>query len=139
MANLLFVCAGNSVRSQMAEGWARRLGDGLVDARSAGLQPAPVHPLAVAVMKEVGIDISGHRNRRLDERLLEWADYVITLSDMVKSYSIYFPKDINYDHWSIPNPDSLVNDEISHDDAYARVRDDIKLRVEKLLANIGRK
>lgn len=134
--NLLFVCASNSVRSQMAEGWARHLGDGAIDVRSAGISPFGVHPQAIAAMKEVGIDISSHPKRRLDERQLKWADWVITLCDTVKPYSAYFPDDVRYDHWSIPNPDALVNDNITQAEAYAKTRDDLKRRIEHFLKTI---
>jgi arsenate reductase len=137
--NLLFVCASNSVRSQMAEGWARHLGDESINVRSAGMQPFKVHPMAIHIMKQVGIDISHHQSRRLDDRLLKWADYVVTLSETVKPYSTYFPPDVKYDHWTIPNPDTLVSEEISQEQAYAMIRDQIKLRVERLLRTIKKK
>ena len=133
---LLFVCASNSVRSQIAEGWARHLGGNSIEVRSAGIQPFMVHPVAVSTMKEVGIDISRQISRRLDDRLLKWADYVITLSDTVKPYSIYFPETVKYDHWSIPNPDTLVVDDITQPQAYAIIRDKLKVRIEKFLQSI---
>jgi len=131
--NLLFVCASNSVRSQIAEGWARHLGDDTIHVRSAGMQPFGVHPMAVYTMKQVGIDISRHRSRRLDDRQMKWADCIITLSETVKPYSAFFPEGITYDHWSIPNPDTLVSDDVSQEQAYAMIRDEIKRRVERLL------
>jgi arsenate reductase (thioredoxin) len=137
--NLLFVCASNSVRSQMAEGWARHLGDESINVRSAGMQPFKVHPMAIHIMKQVGIDISRHQSRRLDDRLLKWADYIVTLSETVKPYSAFFPPDVKYDHWTIPNPDTLVSEEISQEQAYATIRDQIKLRVERLLRAIKKK
>lgn len=137
--NLLFVCASNSVRSQMAEGWARHLGDESISVRSAGMQPFKVHPMAIHIMKQVGIDISRHQSRRLDDRLLEWADYIVTLSETVKPYSAFFPPDVKYDHWTIPNPDTLVSEDISQEHAYAMIRDQIKLRVERLLRAIRKK
>ncbi len=136
MVNILFICASNSVRSQIAEGWARYLGDDNVDIRSAGLTPFMVHPMAVATMNDVGIDISHQRCRRLDDRILEWADWVITLSDTVKPYSAEFPDSVKYDHWSIPNPDTLVNENLSQEEAYAQVRDNLKIRIERFLQSI---
>lgn len=137
--NLLFVCASNSVRSQIAEGWARHLGDDSINARSAGMQPFSVHPMAVYTMKQVGIDISRHQSRRLDDRQMKWADCIITLSETVKPYSAYFPKGIEHDHWSVPNPDTLISDEISQEQAYARIRDEIKRRVQRLLETVRKK
>jgi arsenate reductase len=120
----------------MAEGWARHLGNGTIDVRSAGIQPFMVHPLAIATMEAAGIDISRQRNNRLDDRILEWADWVITLSDTVKPYSAYFPRSVRYDHWSIPNPDTLVNTNITPADAYARIRDKLKQRIEDFLGSV---
>lgn len=133
MINILFVCASNAVRSQMAEGWARHLAKDNIAIRSAGISPFMVHPMAVATMKEVGIDIASQGYRRLDDNLLEWAQYVITLSDTVKPYSAYFPEEVKYDHWSIPNPDTLVSDGITQAQAYAQVRDKIGRRVGQFL------
>ncbi len=137
--NLLFVCASNSVRSQIAEGWARHLGDETVNVRSAGMQPFRVHPMAVYTMKQVGIDISRQQSRRLDDRLTQWANCIVTLSETVKPYSAFFPKGIKYDHWTIPNPDAIVSEDLSQEEAYARIRDTIKLRVERLLSTIKKK
>jgi arsenate reductase len=117
----------------MAEGWARHLGGDSINIRSAGMQPFGVHPMAVYTMKQVGIDISRHQSRRLDDRQMKWADCIITLSETVKPYSAYFPKGIDHDHWSIPNPDTLVTDDLSQEEAYTQVRDEIKRRVERLL------
>jgi arsenate reductase len=135
--NFLFVCASNSVRSQIAEGWTRYFGDGTIAVRSAGLQPFMIHPVAIAVMSEVGIDISGQKLRRLDDRQLAWADYVITLSDTVKPFCAHIPGTTKYDHWPIPNPDALVNDDLSQHEAYAQVRDELQWRIEQLLKSIN--
>jgi len=136
--NLLFICSSNSVRSQMAEGWARHLSHDALDIRSAGVSPFPVHPMAVATMKKAGIDISRHRNRRLDNRLMDWADYIITMSEAVRPYSAYFPEKARYDHWSIPNPDNLVSEDVDLEQAYDRVRDTIKRRVTRLLESLDK-
>ena len=121
----------------MAEGWARHLGDGAIEVRSAGISPFGVHPAAVVAMKEVGIDISSHRVRRLDDHQLKWADWVITLCDTVKPYGTHFPDSVKYDHWSISNPDARVNDNISQAEAYAQVRDELKRRIEHFLTEIS--
>ena len=121
----------------MAEGWARHLGGDNIKVRSAGLTPFMVHPLAVAAMREAGIDISSQGSRRLNDRLMQWADWVITLSDTVKPYSAYLPDTVKYDHWSIPNPDTLVSDDITQAQAYARIRDDLMRRIEHFLKEIS--
>ena len=81
MLKVMFLCTGNSCRSQMAEGLARELGKGLIEAHSAGLTPQGVNPKAVAVMKEIGIDISQQQSKAIDPELLEKMDTVITLCD----------------------------------------------------------
>lgn len=81
MLKVMFLCTGNSCRSQMAEGFARELGKGLVAPYSAGLMAAGVNARAIAVMREAGIDISGQRSREIDPDLLQTMDIVITLCD----------------------------------------------------------
>jgi len=78
---ILVLCTGNSCRSQMAEGFFRHYAGDKIDVKSAGLEPRGVNPLAIKVMKEVGIDISGHRSKHLNEFLNEEFDYVITVCD----------------------------------------------------------
>jgi len=135
--NLLFVCAGNSVRSQIAEGWARHLADAeKVMVSSAGIQACGVIPSAIRTMREVGIDISGHGTRTLSDPLLQWADYIITMADSIRPFAQFFPKSATHIHWSIRNPDAMPPS-VERDIAYARVRDDIKRRVEKLLVDIA--
>ena len=75
--------------------------------------------------------------RRLDDRQLKWADWVITLCDTVKPYSAHFPDTVKYDHWSIPNPDARVSDDVSQEEAYAQTRDDLKRRIEHFLKEIS--
>ena len=133
--NILFICAGNSVRSQMAEGWAKHLAEDSTGIASAGIQALGVHPLAIATMKEAGIDISGQESRPLSDEILRWPDYIITLSESVKPYSAFFPSSAKYDHWSIPNPDTLFPG-ITREEAYADIRDKIKYYVQRLLKNI---
>ena len=134
--NVLFICAGNAVRSQMAEGWARHLANGSIRIASAGIQALGVHPMAIEIMSHAGIDISGHKSQPLSDDILNWADHIITLSESVKPYSSFFPEKAVYDHWSIPNPDALFPG-ISRDEAYTEIRDRIKYNVERLLKNIG--
>ncbi|MCP4569444.1 MAG: arsenate reductase ArsC [FCB group bacterium] len=132
---ILFICAGNSVRSQMAEGWGRQLADNSIHFASAGIQALGVHPLAIDTMLAVGIDISGHKSQPLSDEILSWADYIITLSESVKPYSTFFPSSAKYDHWSIPNPDTLFPN-ITREEAYADIRDKIRHLVERLIQNI---
>ncbi|MCK5365804.1 MAG: arsenate reductase ArsC, partial [Gammaproteobacteria bacterium] len=79
MRNVLFVCTGNSCRSQMAEGWARHLGSGLVEARSAGIEARGQNPRTIAVMSEAGVDISDQDSTQITTEMLDWADLVVTV------------------------------------------------------------
>ena len=132
--NILFVCSGNSVRSQMAEGWARHLSNGNINVKSAGIFVGNLHPMAVEVMGKVGIDISHHDAKPLNDRLIHWADILITVCDSIKQCAAVFPKSVILHHWSIPNPDALINDILTQKEAYEQVRDELRDRIEKLIA-----
>jgi protein-tyrosine-phosphatase len=101
---VLFLCTGNSARSQIAEALLVQIADGTVDARSAGSNPKPLHPDAVRVMHERGIDISANRTKHLDEFLDDRFDVVITLCDRVREVCPEFPSHPRLVHWSIPDP-----------------------------------
>ncbi len=101
---VLFLCTGNSSRSQMAEALLRHRAGDAVTVCSAGSAPKPVHPHAVAAMAEVGIDLAGHRPKHLDEFTGRRFDYVITLCDRVREVCPEFPGHPQPVHWSIPDP-----------------------------------
>jgi ArsR family transcriptional regulator, arsenate/arsenite/antimonite-responsive transcriptional repressor / arsenate reductase (thioredoxin) len=125
---LLFLCTGNSARSQMAEALATRLGGGSVEAFSAGSAPKPLRPEAVRVMRERGIDIAGRRSKHLHELAGERFDCVITLCDRVREVCPEFPASPEAIHWSIPDP--------ARDDdpgAFDRVADELAARIPFLL------
>jgi protein-tyrosine-phosphatase/DNA-binding transcriptional ArsR family regulator len=103
-ARVLFLCTGNSARSQMAEALCEDLSGGAVRAASAGSRPKPLHPNAVRVMRERGIDIAGRRSKHLDELAGRRFDYVITLCDRVREVCPEFPAGPELVHWSIPDP-----------------------------------
>lgn len=104
LARVLFLCTGNSARSQMAEALARQLSGGAISAASAGSHPKPLHPNAVRVMRERGIDISGHRTKHLSQFSGRRFDYVISLCDRVREVCPEFPGGPELIHWSIPDP-----------------------------------
>ena len=132
--NILFVCSANSVRSQMAEGLTRHLSDGNINVKSAGIFVGNLSPMAVKVMGKAGIDISQHDAKPLNDRLIHWADILITVCDSIKQCAAVFPKSIVHQHWSIPNPDALENDTLTKEEAYAQVRDELKEKIEIFLA-----
>lgn len=101
---VLFICSGNSARSPMAAGWVNHLGGGRVTARSAGVSPAQLHPLAVAAMAERGVDISGHRATALAACAGGAFERVITLCDRARENCGQLPPSAMAVHWSIPNP-----------------------------------
>ena len=104
LARVLFLCTGNSARSQIAEALAGELSGGAVSAASAGSHPKPLHPNAVRVMRERGIDISRRRSKHLSEFADQRFDYVISLCDRVREVCPEFPGAPELIHWSIPDP-----------------------------------
>jgi protein-tyrosine-phosphatase/DNA-binding transcriptional ArsR family regulator len=101
---VLFLCTGNSARSQIAEALIEHLSDGTVTAASAGSNPKPLHPNAVRVMRERGIDISHNRTKHLDEFIGERFDAVLTLCDRVREVCPEFPSHPELVHWSVADP-----------------------------------
>jgi protein-tyrosine-phosphatase/DNA-binding transcriptional ArsR family regulator len=103
-ARILFLCTGNSARSQIAEALAGQLSGGAVSAASAGSDPKPLHPNAVRVMRERGVDLGRRRSKHLSELAGERFDYVISLCDRVREVCPEFPGGPELIHWSIPDP-----------------------------------
>jgi protein-tyrosine-phosphatase/DNA-binding transcriptional ArsR family regulator len=103
-AHVLFLCTGNSARSQMAEALAERLSEGAVRAASAGSHPKPLHPNAVRVMRERGIDLAGRRSKHFSEFTGRRFDYVISLCDRVREVCPEFPGTPQAIHWSVRDP-----------------------------------
>ena len=101
---ILFLCTGNSARSQMAEAMAKHLGAGAIDARSAGSHPKPLHPNAVRVMGERGIDLQGRRAKHLDEFTEQRFDYVVSFAIASGEVCPEFPGHPDMIHWSVPDP-----------------------------------
>ena len=113
----------------MAEGFARELGKGLIAAYSAGLSPQGVNPKAVAVMKEIGIDISQQQSKAIDPELLEKMDTVITLCDNASESCPWTPPAIKRIHWSLKDPAHAAGPEEEVLNEFRRVRDEIKERI----------
>ena len=125
---VLFVCTHNSARSQIAEGMLRHLYGDRYEVFSAGTKPSSVHPMAIRVMKEVGIDISDHRSKSVYEFLGEEFDYVITVCDSAREECPYFPGAKKYLHRSFVDPSSAGRNEMLH--TFRRVRDEIRRWIE---------
>ncbi|MBK7142311.1 MAG: arsenate reductase ArsC [bacterium] len=136
---ILVLCTGNSCRSQMAEALFRHFGAGKVEAFSAGLKPKAVHPKAIQVMQELGIDISHQKSNHLSEFLSEQFDYVITVCDNAASNCPVFPGEAERLHWPFDDPDKATGSEDEILSEFRRVRDEIATRIRtelpELLAN----
>jgi ArsR family transcriptional regulator, arsenate/arsenite/antimonite-responsive transcriptional repressor / arsenate reductase (thioredoxin) len=128
----LFICSGNSARSPMAEGWLNHLAGGQVTARSAGVSPGPLHPLAVAAMAEHGVDISGHRPTRLSDAADDRFTRVITLCDRARENCAELPGPAV--HWSIPNPAQAHPPDI---DAFRATARELQTRIRYLLPTLA--
>ena len=132
---ILYLCTGNSCRSQMAEGWTRHLKSNAIAAHSAGVEPHGIDPRAVKVMAEVGIDISGQASKHLDTLQGIEFDYVITLCDQANESCPLFLGKTRRLHVGFDDPPKLAGDSPTEEEAlrhYRRVRDEIKAFVEKL-------
>jgi arsenate reductase len=130
---VLFVCTGNVARSQMAEGLLRHLGGDGYEVHSAGLVPSYVRPNAIAVMKEIGIDISHHRSKSLNEFLDAHFDVVITVCDHAAQYCPTFPGEARRIHWSIKDP-VVIGDDEAQVEAFRTARDDLHKRISGFIS-----
>jgi len=130
---ILFLCTGNSARSQMAEGLMRSLGEWNWKVRSAGIFPSYVHPLAIRAMDEIGIDISGQMSKSMDQFLNEEFDYVITLCDHAAMACPVFPGRGKRIDWSFEDPASAIGTIEERFVVFRRVRDEIKAKIEEFL------
>jgi arsenate reductase len=130
---VLIVCTGNSARSQMAEGLLRHEGRDRFDVHSAGTKPANVRPEAIAVMNEIGIDISGHRSKPVDEFAGQPLDLVITVCDSANETCPVFPGKVKRLHWPFPDPAAENGTEEQRLAAFRRIRDQIHGRIMRFL------
>jgi arsenate reductase len=130
---VMFLCTGNACRSQMAEGFARALGKGLIDPYSAGIVAAGVHPRAIAVMKELNIDISLQKSAVIDEKLLKTMDVVITLCGNAEEACPRTPPEIKRIHWPINDPVGTLGSEVKIMKEFRRARDEIRKKVDDFI------
>jgi arsenate reductase len=132
---ILFLCTGNSCRSQMAEGWARSLRGEVIEPHSAGVSTKPLDPRAVQVMSEVGVDISSQRSKHVDEFVNAAFDVVVTVCDNARESCPVFPGRTQVVHIGFDDPPYLAKSAANEEEAlghYRRVRDEIKAFVETL-------
>jgi arsenate reductase (thioredoxin) len=129
MVRVLILCTGNSARSQMAEGLLRHDAGRSFEVSSAGTKPAPVRPEAIAVMRELGIDISSHHSKSVDEFAGQEFDYVITVCDNAKESCPVFPARTQRIHWSIEDPAPVQGSEEERLAVFRRIRDELRSRL----------
>jgi len=128
---VLILCTGNSARSQMAEGLLRHDAGAAIKVFSAGTKPTQVRPEAVAVMREAGIDISGQRSKSVDEFEGQDFDFVITVCDNAKQSCPIYPAKTKRIHWSIEDPAAVQGSEEERLAAFRRIRDELRLRLQR--------
>ena len=128
---ILILCTGNSARSQMAEGLLRHDGGPQYEVFSAGTQPSYVRPEAIQVMREAGIDISGHRSKSVEEFAGQHFDYVITVCDNAKESCPIFPATTKRIHWSLEDPAAVKGSEEQRLAEFRRIRDQLRTHLRQ--------
>jgi len=133
---VLFLCTGNSCRSQIGEGLLRHLAGEHFDVFSAGVKPSKVHPMSIIVMNEIGVDISGQTSDDVNDYLGVGIDIVISVCDHAAATCPVFPGDVQRIHWSIKDPYHGWDVDESKLPDYRATREDLKSRIEALLKEI---
>lgn len=136
--NILFLCTGNSCRSQIAEGWARQLGGTAFKVQSAGIEAHGKNPRAIAVMSEAGVDISAQESTKLTDGMLESADYLVTVCGHADEHCPAVPAGTRKEHWPLPDPAKATGNEDEIMAVFRASRDDIRARVASLLERLGK-
>lgn len=138
--HLLFLCTGNSCRSQMAEGWARELGkqygDDWLEVESAGIESHGKNPRAIAVMQDAMVDISGQESTTVTDEMLEQADLVVTVCGHADEHCPVLPAGTRKIHWPLNDPAKVEGTEEEIMKVFKASRDDIRRRVNELLNDI---
>jgi arsenate reductase len=133
---ILFLCTGNACRSQIAEGWARYLKSGVIEAYSAGVSPAGVSTRAIAVMAETGVDISTQTSKHVDTLKDVDFDYIVTVCDKAREQCPVFPSRTKKIHKSFEDPAFMVGSEDEIMAVFRKIRDDIRAFVETMPENL---
>jgi arsenate reductase (thioredoxin) len=136
---VLILCTGNSARSQMAEGLMRHEAVDRFEVYSAGTKPSQVRPEAIAVMNEIGIDISGHRSKSVDEFTAQEFDFVITVCDNAYEACPIFPGKAERLHWSLEDPASVKGSEEERRSAFREIRNRIRERIDAFIGKVEHK
>jgi arsenate reductase len=134
--NILFLCTGNSCRSQIAEGWARQLGGDWLQVQSAGIEAHGKNPRAIAVMQEAGVDISGQDSTKLTDEMLASVDYLVTVCGHADEHCPVLPPGIAKEHWPLNDPAKATGSEEEIMAVFRASRDDIRQRVADLIERL---
>jgi len=133
---VLFLCTGNSCRSQMAEGWANHLGGDRVEATSAGIEAHGKNPRAIAVMREAGVDISHQESTRVTPEMLAQADLVVTVCGHADEHCPVLPAGVQKKHWPLEDPAKATGTEDEIMAKFRATRDEVRNRVEDLIGGL---
>ncbi len=136
--NLLFLCTGNSCRSQMAEGWAKQLAPAWLHVDSAGIEAHGKNPRAIAVMAEADIDIASQESTKLTDAMIDWADYVVTVCGHADEMCPTLPPNTRKEHWPLDDPAKAAGSEEEIIAMFRATRDDVRRRVEGLIERFSK-
>lgn len=136
MVNILYLCTGNSCRSQIAEGWTRRLGGAQVEVQSAGIEAHGKNPRAIKVMQEAGIDISRQESTIVSEEMLNLADVVVTVCGHADEQCPTLPPGVKKVHWPLTDPAKATGSESEIMNEFRATRDEVRTRVQGLLNSL---
>jgi len=137
MFNILYLCTGNSCRSQMAEGWTRQLGGEHLEVQSAGIEAHGQNPRAIAVMQEAGIDISNQESTILTDDMLQSADLVVTVCGHADELCPVLPPGVEKIHWPLTDPAKASGDDTQVMLEFRATRDEVGRRVSDLLGELS--
>ncbi len=130
---VLFLCTGNSARSQMAEGYLRHVAGDRFEPLSAGIEPQGLNPLAIEAMQEIGIDISKQKSKDVVSFLGQYIPYIVTVCDNARERCPIFPRTFKFLHWSFPDPAAAMGSHEAKPAVFRRVRDEIAQKIDKEL------
>jgi len=134
---VLFLCTGNSCRSQMAEGWGKYLGRDIVEVESAGIEAHGKNPRAIAVMREAGVDISGQESTRVSDDMIRRADIVVTVCGHADEHCPMLPPGVKKIHWPLSDPAKATGTEEEIMAQFRATRDEVRRRVTDLIQSLG--
>jgi len=137
MVNILYLCTGNSCRSQIAEGWTRQLGEGMFEVQSAGIEAHGKNPRAISIMQEAGIDISGQESTIVTDEMLKLADVVVTVCGHADEQCPALPPNAKKVRWPLTDPAKATGSEAEIMEQFRATRTEIENRVRDLLSSLS--